>query len=69
MIGHSKELKKGMVYTAEDWDAPMYRIQHVKHGREQTIITRAGGEKEILSSTQAVRFFNPGDGPSKFGES
>ncbi len=66
MLGRAFELEKNHHYTSEGWEGEMFRIKSVKVGREQVIVTRHGGDKDILERNQAVRYHMPGRDPENF---
>jgi len=58
MLGHAKELEKGMVYIQPEWDSPKKLVAKIKKGSQKVIITHPDGETLTLDNLHAVRFFD-----------
>jgi hypothetical protein len=62
MLGHAREIEKGMLFTS-DWNGPWYRANKVKKGKLMAIITVDGGQRVSFDNQTAVRFVKPGVDP------
>jgi len=62
MLGHAREIEKGMLFS-QDWHGPFYRAAKVKKGKVSMLITLDGGDRMTLPVDSAVRFVKPGVDP------
>lgn len=63
LLGHAKELEKGMVYAQPDWDSMQYRVKSIKKFSKGVVVTHQDGGTLSLDNTHAVRFWEPGQEP------